>query len=212
LEQLLLQSDVDYLLSEVPRALDQCLDGLQRITRIVRAMKEFSHPGRDEAVPVDLNRTIETTVAVSRNEWKYVAEIELHLDDTLPMVPCLQGEFNQAMLNLIVNAAHAIAGLVGDGTSGKGKITIATRCLLDSVEVSVADTGTGIALEIRSRIFEPFFTTKPVGKGTGQGLALVYATIVKRLKGKLWFASEVGRGTTFYIRLPQESPVTPQAS
>jgi len=150
----------------------------QRVT--VRAIKEFSHPGGDEALPVDLNRSIETTVAISRNEWKYVAEVELRLDDTLPMVPCLQGEFNQAMLNLIVNAIHAIAGVVGDGTSGKGKITIATRCLPDSVEFSVADTGTGIAPEIRSRIFEPFLTTKPFGKGTGQGLALVYATIVKK--------------------------------
>jgi PAS domain S-box-containing protein len=207
-EELWRQSDLNYLLAEVPRAIDQCLDGLGRIAKIVRAMKEFSHPGSDEKTPVDINHAIETTVAVSRNEWKYFADVDLHLDNALPLVPCLHGEFNQAILNLIVNAAQAIAG-GGDSTGGKGKITIATRCLSDSAEISVADTGTGIPEAIRSRIFEPFFTTKPVGKGTGQGLSLVHATIVKRLKGQLWFDSEVGRGTTFFIRLPLESSSAP---
>jgi PAS domain S-box-containing protein len=205
-EQLWKQSDFDYLLAEVPRAIDQCLDGLNRIAKIVRAMKEFSHPGADEKTPVDINRAIETTVAVSRNEWKYVADVDLRLDAALPLIPCLHGEFNQAMLNLIVNAAQAIAGAVGNTPDSKGKITIATQLLPDFVEISVADTGTGVPEEIRSRIFEPFFTTKPVGKGTGQGLSLVHATIVKRLKGQLWFESEVGRGTTFFIRLPLDSP------
>ena len=205
-EQLWQQSDFDYLLAEVPRAIDQCLDGLHRIAKIVRAMKEFSHPGADEKSPVDINRAIETTVAVSRNEWKYVADVDLHLDDALPLVPCLHGEFNQAMLNLIVNAAQAIAGPVDNPPGSKGKITIATHLLTDFVEISVTDTGTGVPEEIRSRIFEPFFTTKPVGKGTGQGLSLVHATIVKRLKGQIWFESEVGRGTTFFIRLPLDPP------
>jgi PAS domain S-box-containing protein len=211
-EQLWQQSDLDYLLAEVPRAIDQCLDGLHRIAKIVRAMKEFSHPGSDEKTPVDINHAVETTVAVSRNEWKYVADVDLQLDESLPLVPCLHGEFNQAMLNLIVNAAQAIAGVVGDATSGKGKITIATRQLSNSVEISVTDTGTGIPAEIRSRIFEPFFTTKPVGKGTGQGLSLVHATVVKRLKGQLWFESEVGKGTTFlYVCLSNSHPPSRQA-
>ena len=150
-------------------------------------------------------------VAVSRNEWKYVAEVDLHLDDTLPLVPCLHGEFNQAILNLIVNAAQAIAGVVDETTSSKGKITVSTRCLSDAAEISVSDTGMGIPEAIRSRIFEPFFTTKPVGKGTGQGLSLVHATIVKRLKGQLWFDSEVGRGTRFFILLPLDVSTSPVA-
>jgi PAS domain S-box-containing protein len=205
-DELWKHSDIDYLLDEVPRAIDQCLHGLQRIGKIVRAMKEFSHPGNDEKTSVNLNHAIETTVAVSRNEWKYFAEVELHLDETLPLVPCLHGEFNQAMLNLIVNAAQAIAGVVGNSPVRKGKVTIATRHLPDAVGITVADTGTGVPENIRSRIFEPFFTTKPVGKGTGQGLSLAYATIVKRLKGQLWFESEVGQGTTFFIRLPLDAP------
>jgi signal transduction histidine kinase len=154
------QSDLDYPLAEIPRAIDQCLDGLQRIARIVAAMKEFSHPGTDEKAPVDINRAVETTAAFSRNEWKYVAEVDLHLDDTLPLVPCLHGEFNQAILNLIVNAAQAIAGVVDETTSSKGKITVSTRCLSDAAEISVSDTGMGIPEAIRSRIFEPFFTTQ----------------------------------------------------
>src|SRR6266576_2895658 len=174
-EQLWHQSDLDYLLVEVPRAIDQFLDGLQRIARIVPRDEGVLPSGTDKKAPVDINRAIETTVAVSRNEWKYVAEVDLHLDDSLPLFPCLHGEFNQAILNLIVNAAQAIAGVVGETASSKGKITVSTRCLSDAAEISVSDTGMGIPEAIRSRIFEPFFTTKPVGKGTGQGLALVHA-------------------------------------
>jgi signal transduction histidine kinase len=128
----------------------------------------------------------------------------LQLDDTLPLVPCVQGEFNQAMLNLIVNAAQAIAGAVTEGTGEKGKIVITTRRQGDSVQISIRDTGKGVPEAIRSRIFEPFFTTKPVGKGTGQGLAQVHSTVVKRHKGQLWVESEEGLGATFFVRLPLE--------
>jgi signal transduction histidine kinase len=200
------KGDMDYLLVEIPKAIHQSLDGLQRIAKIVRAMKEFSHPGSDEKAPVDINRAIETTVAVTRNEWKYVADLILQLDDTLPLVPCVQGEFNQAILNLIVNAAQAIAGTVVEGAGEKGKITITTRRHGESAEISVRDTGVGVPEAIRTRIFEPFFTTKPVGKGTGQGLAQVHSTVVKRHKGQLWVESEAGHGATFFVRLPLEVP------
>jgi signal transduction histidine kinase len=149
-----------------------------------------------------LNKVIETTVTVARNEWKYVAEMKLELDRNLPRVPCYVGDFNQAMLNLIVNAAHAIGEVVGPQPDHKGVITIRTREEGGEVEVRVSDTGAGIPEAIRPRIFEPFFTTKPVGKGTGQGLPIAYASIVKKHRGKLSFESEVGKGTTFIIRLP----------
>ena len=196
-------ADLDYLLEEIPRAIEQSLEGVQRVAKIVRAMKEFSHPGAEEKRAIDINKAIETTITVARNEWKYVSEVETHFDENLPTVLCHAGEFNQVILNLIINSAHAIAQVVGDGVSGKGKITIATRHDEDWVEISVGDTGTGVPEEIRSRIFEPFFTTKPVGKGTGQGLALAHAVVVRRHGGSIWFDTEVGKGTTFYIRLPQ---------
>jgi two-component system, NtrC family, sensor kinase len=165
-------------------------------------MKEFSHPGSEKKSPIDINRAIETTITVARNEWKYVAELETFFADNLGLVPCHVGEFNQVILNLITNAAHAIAQTVGDGSRGKGNITIRTRKGDDHAEISIQDTGAGIPEEIRSRIFEPFFTTKELGKGTGQGLALAYNAIVEKHGGAIWFDSEVGKGTTFFIRLP----------
>jgi signal transduction histidine kinase len=201
-DQVAASADFDYLEQEIPSAIDQCLEGLNRVAGIVKAMKEFSHPGSEDKTPTDINRAIETTVAVARNEWKYVSEVVTELQNGLPLVPCLQGELKQVILNLIVNAAQAIAGALGDGSRSKGKITIRTRQVENEVEIAVQDTGLGIRPEIRSRIFEPFFTTKPVGKGTGQGLSLAHATIVKRHQGKIYFESEVGQGSTFFIRLP----------
>jgi PAS domain S-box-containing protein len=204
LSELWQQSDLDYLRSEVPTAIEQSLEGLQRVANIVRAMKEFSHPGSKGRAPVDINRAIETTIAVARNEWKYVAEVSTNFATDLPLVPCVGGEFNQVILNLLVNAAQAIAALPGERSKDKGKITISTRRCDKAVEIAIQDTGTGIPENIRSRIFDPFFTTKPVGKGTGQGLSLAHSTIVKRGNGKIWFESEVGAGTTFFIQLPLE--------
>jgi two-component system, NtrC family, sensor kinase len=195
-------ADLDYLMEEIPRAIDQSLEGVQRVAKIVRAMKEFSHPGSEEKHAIDINRAIETTVTVARNEWKYVADVQTNFDSTLPMVPCLAGEFNQAILNLLINAAHAIHDAVGDGSKGKGVITIETKREGEWAEIQIKDTGTGIPEAIRGRIFEPFFTTKDVGKGTGQGLTLAHSLIVKKHGGQIWFESEVGKGTTFFLRLP----------
>jgi signal transduction histidine kinase len=165
-------------------------------------MKEFSHPGSEEKKSIDINKAIETTITVARNEWKYVADVETQLDLGLPLVLCHAGEFNQVILNLLINAAQAIAQAVGDGSQGKGKIVISTARDQDWVEISISDTGAGIPEAVRSRVFEPFFTTKAVGKGTGQGLALAHTAIVRRHGGKIWFDSELGKGTTFYIRMP----------
>lgn len=195
-------ADLLYLETEIPRALDQSLDGIQRVAKIVRAMKEFSHPGSEEKRPLDLNKAIETTITVARNEWKYVSEVVTHLQEDLPLVPCHAGEFNQVILNLLVNAAHAIRQVVGDGSQKKGVIAVSTRRDGDWVEIVVRDTGAGIPEAVRSRIFEPFFTTKPVGEGTGQGLALAHNVVARRHGGQIWFDTEVGQGTTFFIRLP----------
>ncbi len=196
--------EIRYLAEEIPRALRQSLEGIERVTGIVSAMKTFSHPGRGEKEPVDINRAIETTVAVARNEWKYVADMELELDERLPPVPCLPDEFNQVILNIVTNAAHAIAERVGD-TEKKGTISIRTRYGGDRVEIRIDDTGTGIAEEVRARIYDPFFTTKDVGKGTGQGLAIARDVVVNKLSGSIDFETEIGRGTTFVIFLPTES-------
>jgi signal transduction histidine kinase len=202
LDALVLGADFEYLETEIPNAIKQSLEGIQRVAKIVRAMKEFSHPGSEEKKAIDINQAIETTIAVARNEWKYVSDVETHFDADLPLVSCHAGEFNQVILNLLINAAQAIATAVGDGSQGKGKIVVSTVRDQDSVEISISDTGAGIPEAVRSRIFEPFFTTKPVGKGTGQGLALAHTAIVRRHGGKIWFDTELGKGTTFYIRIP----------
>src|SRR5580658_557793 len=194
--------DLEYLLKHIPDAIDNSLEGVSRVAKIVKGFKEFSHPGSEGKRVINLNQAIETTISVSRHEWKYCADLVTAFDADLPLVPCLVGEFNQVILNLIVNSAHAISNVVEKNGTGKGTITISTRRDGDWARVTVADTGAGIPVEIRARVFEPFFTTKEVGKGTGQGLALAHAAIVNRHQGQLWFESELGQGTTFFIRLP----------
>jgi len=196
------KAKVPYLVKQLPRALEQSREGLGRIASIVQAMKEFSHPSGSEKKPVNLREAIETTIAVARNEWKYVAEVELDMDASLPLVPALRNEFNQVILNLLVNAAHAIGEVTAGGSQGKGKISIVGRMQGEQVEIRVSDTGAGIPEGVRARVFEPFFTTKEVGKGTGQGLAIAYSVIVDKHQGSIAFETEVNRGTTFVICLP----------
>jgi signal transduction histidine kinase len=195
------KADVEYLLAEIPKAIEQSLDGTRRIAKIVQSMKDFSHPGTGIKQPSDLNHAIESTITVAQSEWKYVAEMETNFEASLPPVPCLLGEFNQVILNIIVNAAHATTEVVGDGSSGKGKIRVSTRQDGEWAEVSISDSGGGIPEKYRQKIFDPFFTTKQVGKGTGQGLAIAHR-VVKKHGGTLTFETEIGKGTTFFIRLP----------
>jgi C4-dicarboxylate-specific signal transduction histidine kinase len=196
------ETDLDYLIENVPDALDRAIEGLGRVATIVQSMKEFSHPGGKQKEPADLNRAIRSTVTVARNEWKYVAEVETDLDPTLPMIPCMLGDLNQTILNLVVNAAHAIAEIGTDDGDHRGTIRISTAHDDAWAIVRVADTGCGIPADIRERIFEPFFTTKEVGKGTGQGLSLAHNVVVREHGGSIDIESEVGSGTTFTIRLP----------
>jgi PAS domain S-box-containing protein len=196
-------ADLDYMMEEIPKAIDQSAEGIDRITRIVRAMKEFSHPGSGSKTRIDLNRAIESTVTIAKNEWKYVAEMVLALDSGLPPVSCFPEEFNQVILNMIINAAHAIAEKQQrSGTSEKGRITIATCVQGESVEIRIGDTGTGIPEDIRSRVFDPFFTTKEVGKGTGQGLSISRSVIVDKHGGTIDLESEEWKGTVFIVKLP----------
>jgi signal transduction histidine kinase len=185
----------------IPQSTTQALSGVHRVVKIVQAMKDFSHPGTEGKVPLDINRAIESTLTVCRNEWKYVAELQTDFDPALALVPCLPGEFNQVILNIVVNAAHAIL----DKTKGKTKgiIGVSTRGQGDKVEIRISDTGTGIPEAALGRIFDPFFTTKEVGKGTGQGLAIARSVIVDKHHGEITFETEMGQGTTFVLRLPQ---------
>jgi signal transduction histidine kinase/HAMP domain-containing protein len=192
--------DLAYLLDDMPKAHQGCIEGLKRVATIVRSMKEFAHPDSTEMTSVDINRAIESTLVIASNEYKYVANVETNLGP-LPSVSCHAGEVNQAVLNIIVNAAHAIGDVVGDSGT-RGKITVGTRLDGASVVISISDTGGGIPDHVRARIFDPFFTTKQVGKGPGQGLAIARSVIVDKHGGELTVETEVGVGTTFHLRLP----------
>ncbi len=196
--------DFEYLLEEIPNAIDQSLEGVDRVSKIVRAMKDFSHPGSTDHNTIDINKTIETTIMVSRNEWKYLAELEMDFDETLPLVSCYADEFNQVILNLVTNAAHAIedANKKLDRTMGKIKISTQLTSDGDYLQIRIKDNGLGIPKSNHDKIFDPFFTTKEVGKGTGQGLAIAHNIIVTKHNGRLSFNSEENKGTEFIIELP----------
>ncbi len=196
------EADIDYLLEEIPASISQTLEGIKRVTKIVRAMKDFSHPGIEGKTAIDLNRAIESTITVARNEWKYVADVETHFDDQLPLVPCMPDQINQVVLNMIINATHAISDVIGEHADTKGKITVSTKLNDDYAEIRIGDNGTGIPEHARPKIFDPFFTTKEVGKGTGQGLAIAHDIVVGKHGGNISFETETGKGTTFIIRLP----------
>ncbi|MFN2354086.1 MAG: PocR ligand-binding domain-containing protein [Desulfopila sp.] len=194
--------DLDFLISESTQAIGASLEGLERISTIVKAMKDFSHPGSQEKAPENINELITNTVDVSCNEWKYVADIDLDLEKTLPSVMVLAGQIKQVLLNMIINGAQAIAEKNTQTDRGKGTIHISTRQRDDTVILKIKDNGCGIPEKVLERVFDPFFTTKTVGKGTGQGLSLAYTTIVDGHGGKISAKSEPGKGAEFTIVLP----------
>jgi len=193
-----------FILKELPGAIDQSLEGVEKVSSIVQSMKAFSHPGIGRKVPADINRSIENTVTVSRNEWKYDCELKLDLDYNLPEIPCYESELNQVVLNLLVNAADAIHENIEKGHIKKGVIIINTSREEYYAVITVSDNGGGIPENIRDKIFNPFFTTKEVGKGTGQGLALSFSIIHEKHGGTLSYETKMGEGTTFIIKLPFE--------
>jgi len=196
------RADLPYLMAEIPGAIQHALDGVDRISRIVRAIKEFAHPGPAEKSTADLNTIIETTLTVARNEWKYVADLVTDFDPDLPPIPCHPAEINQVILNMVINAAHAIEDANQPARRVKGVISIRTRRRGGWAEVQIADNGVGIPAQIRPHIFDPFFTTKAMGRGSGQGLAICYPVVVEKHGGTITFESEEGHGTTFTLRLP----------
>jgi signal transduction histidine kinase len=202
-------ADLEFLRTQIPDALEQSLQGLARIATIVKAMRNFSHASGDQAVPEDLTAIVQTALVVSRSEWKEVAEVRVEATPELPPVPCLRDEIGQLVLNLVINAAHAIKERQQRGDPAPGSITVSLALQDGAAELKVADNGAGVPEAIRNRIFDPFFTTKAQGVGTGQGLAIAYSTVVEKHKGQIGFESEVGQGTCFTIRLPLQAPSKP---
>ncbi len=194
--------DLPFILEDAPKAIVQGLDGVKRVANIVRAMKDYSHVKGGAATAVDINKSLESTLTVARNEYKYHADVVTEFGE-LPMVECYPSELNQVFLNLLVNAVHAI-----QDTNKRGTITIVTRAVDEGVEVSISDTGGGIPEEIRDKIYDLFFTTKEVGRGTGQGLYLSHQVVVGKHGGTLACESEMGVGTTFRIRIPLRLPAS----
>ena len=194
------EADLAYIEENAPAALEQALDGVSRISTIVRAMKEFAHPAQAEKSPTDINRALQATLTIARNEFKYVADLETAFGE-LPAVLCQVGDLNQVFLNLLINAAHAIADKAGE-SGKKGLIRVRTRSDGDMVRIEIEDSGCGIPAAIRDRIFDPFFTTKEVGRGSGQGLTIARNIVVDKHFGSLTFESIPDKGTTFIILLP----------
>jgi signal transduction histidine kinase len=198
-------ADLDYVRDQIPCALEQSAEGLLRIKTIVNAMKDFSHVSGASLKPEDLEDIIRSAVIVSQNEWKHLADLTVEIAPNLPAVPCLRDRIGQLVINLVVNAAHAISDRIATGALAKGQITITVGVVAGAAELRVTDNGMGIPEKAREHVFDPFFTTKAVGKGTGQGLAMAYATVVESHLGQIAFETEVGHGTCFTIRLPLEA-------
>ncbi|MCG8493026.1 MAG: ATP-binding protein [Sneathiellales bacterium] len=197
---LLDEADFEFLEEEVPASIEQTGEGIKRVAKIVSAIKDYAHPGTEDKSAVNLNEAVKTTITVSKNQWKYVSNMELELFEDLPAFMGHVGDINQALLNLVVNAAHAIEENKGEDL---GKITITTGMSETDVFVSVADTGCGIEQENIDRIFDPFFTTKEVGKGTGQGLSIIHNVVTTKHAGTVDVQSEIGQGSVFTLRFPK---------
>ena len=197
--------DLEYMIEEMPNALKQTREGITSVTKIVRSLKAFSHPGSESMDLHDINQVIQDAITVAKNEWKYACDVEVDLDSSLGLVPCHLGELNQVILNMIVNAAHAVATAIEERDESKGLIKLSTSRTDCSVQIVIEDNGTGIPEEIRAKIYDPFFTTKEVGKGTGQGLAIAHRIITEKHRGKIDVDSRPGF-TRFVLELPLNQP------
>lgn len=193
-----------FLQKNAPAAVASCIEGVERVGSIVAAMKEFSHPGGNEPTEMDVANALQSSIKISTNEWKTCCTVGFETEDNLPIVRAFVGEIQQTFLNIIVNGAHALRDKYGE--SGEGHIQCSVKPRGEGIEATIVDNGPGMPEEIRKRVFEPFFTTKEVGKGTGQGLALAYKTVVDRHGGEIFCTTEQGEGTTFTIRLRAAPP------
>jgi signal transduction histidine kinase len=191
------EADIDYILTELPRALEKVQSNAERVGKIIRAMQDLSRPSDEDPTPTDLNALIENSTNTLSASWSKVAHLDL--ENTLPDFHCHPGDFAQVIVHLLTNATQAISAQAGQG---QGQLGVRTRRDSDAIELIISDTGTGIPEEVRHRIFDPFFTTREVGDGTGVGLSLVHDIVVNRLGGQIDFTTELGKGTTFTVRLP----------
>jgi two-component system NtrC family sensor kinase len=197
------KADIAFISKEIPQAIAQSIDGIQRVSTMIAAMRDFSHIDERRFAPANLNKTLKSTIVILRNEVKYVADVETDLDECLPDVMCCIDEIQQVFLNLVINAAHSIRDMIEENGE-RGLIKISSKVQDEYAVITISDTGPGISEDIREKIFEPFFTTKGPGKGTGQGLSIVQAAIVEKHNGKIELESTVGVGTTFTIYIPIE--------
>ncbi|MET0592271.1 MAG: ATP-binding protein, partial [Polyangiaceae bacterium] len=201
-------ADLDYARSQAPRSVERIIDGVARVARIVHAMKAFSHPGADTPTPMDVVKMLEDTLVIAGHELRDIATVSTDFEK-VPAVHCFPGDLNQAFLNLIVNAAHAIADRQKlEGNDDPGTVSVSAKADGAHVEIRIGDNGCGMTPEVQARLFEPFFTTKEVGRGTGQGLSVVHAAIIEKHGGTVRFESQVGVGTTFIVRLPFGAPAS----
>jgi signal transduction histidine kinase len=197
-----LPEEWDWLRQEVPKAISQSLEGIRRMSKILGAMRRFSHTGGGEREQVDLNEALDATLTIVQNQIKHIADVQTDYQPNLPRLECYADEMNQVFLNLIVNATHAIREASKKQARERGKLTIRTRQIDNDVQIEIQDNGTGIPLPVCALIFDPFFTTKQVGEGTGQGLTICHDIVVQKHHGNIWFDTELDRGTTFFIRIP----------
>ncbi|MBN1394599.1 MAG: response regulator [Pirellulales bacterium] len=204
-------ADLGFLNREIPLAINQSLEGLAHVAEIVGAMKEFSHPANGEKQQIDLNHAILGALTLCGGEWKHRAELETDFDPELPLVCCVPTDINRLVVNLVVNAVHAVAEAARQDNERQGKITVRTKYDGPWAEIRVEDNGMGIRDEIRSRVFDLFFTTKDVGRGTGQGLAIVHNIVVDKHGGTIEFETQKGKGTSFIVRLPINELCLPEA-
>lgn len=194
------QAELAYIMDDLDGLIDESIEGARRIRNIVADLKDFSHVDNPDMVVIDIHTLIDKTINVATNEIKYKAEVVCEYGE-VPPVTCYGGKISQALLNLLVNAAHAIEEY--------GTITIRTGSDQDNAWFEVSDTGRGIPADVLSKIYDPFFTTKKVGEGTGLGLHLVHK-IVAGHNGSIDVRSTEGRGTTFRITLPIHCNPEPQ--
>ena len=201
MEELDEEYDLEYILSEIPDSIRATQDGVHRVSSIVQGLKAFSHPDTGEKVLFNVNEGIKNTTIICRNEWKFIADLVLNLDDDLPMVPCFPGDFNQVIMNIIINGAHAISERL-QNTNEIGLIQISTSLEKNHIIIRLKDNGIGMDNDSLKRIFDPFFTTKEVGQGTGQGLSISRNIIVNKHSGTLEVESIKGESSIFTISLP----------
>jgi signal transduction histidine kinase len=196
--------NIDFFFTEVPEAIRQSLEGVDRVSGLVSAMRDFSRLDERRMASADLNRAVRSTLTLLRNELKYTADVQTELDTSLPEVYCSIDEISRVLLNLLINAGHSVKEKIDKGLCSRGTICVRTRRIDQQVEISIADTGMGIPEDIRQRIFERFFTTKrnTQSQGTGQGLAMARSIVEERHHGRIWFETHVGEGTTFFLSIP----------